>query len=140
MLPNELVASAAEQAEILQRYRRIAVVGLSSKAHRPSHGVARYLLDHGYTIIPVNPSEREIFGLPCYPNLAAIPGPIEIVNIFRDPAAVPAIVEEAITVGAKVIWMQLGASHLAAAQRARAAGLAVVMERCIKVVHAQIRL
>ena len=127
----------AELLRILKGYKRVAVVGLSANPLRPSHFVAVYLRSKGYEVIPVNPRETEVLGRKSYPSLKEIPGPVEIVDIFRDPSAVPGIVEEAIAVGAKVVWMQLGVVHEAAAERARAAGLAVVMDRCIKIEHAR---
>jgi uncharacterized protein len=126
-----------QRRRILERYRRIAMVGLSSNPFRPSHFAALYLLAEGYDVIPVNPREPSILGHTCYPSLAAIPGGIDVVDIFREPAAVPAIVEDAITVGAKVVWMQLGVIHEAAAARAQEAGLEVVMDRCMKIEHAR---
>ena len=129
--------TAYDRLRILERYRRIAMVGLSSNPFRPSHFAAIYLLSEGYDVIPVNPRESEILGRKSYPSLAAVPGPIEVVDIFREPAAVPAIVEEAIAAGAKVVWMQLGVIHEEAAERARAAGLEVVMDRCMKIEHAR---
>ena len=128
----------ADRMRILERYQRIAMVGLSSNPFRPSHFAAIYLLSEGYDVTPVNPREKEILGRKCYPTLRDVPRPIEIVDIFREPAAVPAIVEDAIAVGAKVIWMQLGVVHLEAAARAREAGLQVVMDRCMKIEHARI--
>jgi uncharacterized protein len=125
------------EIEIIQQYRRIAVVGLSANPYRPSHYVAEYMAQHGYEITPVNPGQTEILGRKCYRSLKDVPQPLEIVNIFRDPSAVPAIVEEAIECGAKVIWMQLGVIHEAAAQRARDAGLIVIMNKCIKIEHAR---
>jgi predicted CoA-binding protein len=122
-------------AEILQQYHRVAVVGLSPTPYRPSHFVAEYLIEHGYEITPVNPKESEILGRKCYPSLKDVPQPLEIVDIFRDRAAIPAIVAEAIECGAKVIWMQSGLVHEAAARQARDAGLQVVMDRCIKIEH-----
>ncbi len=122
-------------AEILRQYHRIAIVGLSPNPLRPSHGVAAYLDRQGYEITPVNPKESEILGHKSYPSLKDVPQPLEIVDIFRDPAAIPGIVAEAIECGAKVIWMQLGLVHEAAAQQARAAGLDVVMNHCIAVEH-----
>jgi predicted CoA-binding protein len=116
---------------ILQEAHTIAVVGLSSKRFRPSHGVAEYLQRSGYRIIPVNPSEEEILGEKCYPDLDSIPGPVDIVDIFRRSEYVPDIVEAAIRKGAKVVWMQEGVIHEEAARRAEAAGLSVVMDRCI---------
>lgn len=129
--------SAAARLNILSKYRRIAMVGLSSNQFRPSYFAALYLLAEGYEVIPVNPREKSILGQVCYPTLAAIPGPVEVVDIFRDPSAVPGIVEEAIAVGAKAIWMQLGVIHEAAAERARNTGLEVVMDRCMKIEHAR---
>ena len=136
---TEFATTDAERYQILQQYRRVAIVGLSSTPYRPSHFVAVYLAEHGYDITPVNPRENEILGRKCYPSLKEAPQPLEIVDIFRDPAAIPGVVEEAIECGAKVIWMQLGLIHEAAARRARDAGLAVVMDRCIKIEHARFR-
>lgn len=129
--------TAAQRIAVLQRYRRIAMVGLSGNPYRPSHFAAIYMLAEGYNVIPVNPREQTILGQTSYPSLAAIPEPVEIVDIFREPKAVPGIVEEAIAIGAKVIWMQLGVIHLEAAQRARDAGLEVVMDSCVKIEHAR---
>ncbi len=129
--------TAFQRLRILETYRTIAMVGLSSNPFRPSHFAAIYMLAEGYRVIPVNPREQAILGQPSYPSLRAIPGPVEIVDIFREPSAVPAIVEEAIAVGAKVVWMQLGVINLAAAERARAAGLEVVMDACVKIEHAR---
>ena len=122
---------------ILERCRRIAMVGLSANPFRPSHFAAVYLMAEGYDVIPVNPREQNILGLKCYPSLTAIEGSVDVVDIFREPAAVPPIVEEAIAVHAKVIWMQLGVIHEPAAERAQAAGLEVVMDRCMKIEHAR---
>ena len=129
--------TAADRLRILETYRRVAMVGLSPNPFRPSHYVAIYLLAEGYDVVPVNPRENTILGRKSYGSLTEIPGPVEVVDIFRDPAAVPAVVEEAITVGAKVIWMQLGVIHEEAAARARAAGLEMVMDRCMKIEHAR---
>jgi uncharacterized protein len=118
-------------AEILQSARNIAVVGLSGKRFRPSYGVADYLQRAGYRIIPVNPLERELLGETCYPDLDAVPDPVDIVDIFRRSEFVPAVVEAAIRKGVKLIWMQESVSHPEAAQLAEAAGIAVVMDRCI---------
>lgn len=117
--------------EILETYKRIAVVGLSSNTWRASYGVSRFMQTVGYEITPVNPNENEVLGQKAYATLDEVPGPLEIVNIFRRPEFVPEIVESAIRRGAKVVWMQEGVIHEAAAQRARAAGLEVVMDRCI---------
>jgi predicted CoA-binding protein len=129
--------SASARLSILSRYRQIAMVGLSSNQFRPSYFAALYLLAEGYDVIPVNPREKSILGKTCYPSLSAIPQPVEVVDIFRDPSAVPAIVEEAIAIGAKAVWMQLSVIHEAAAERAREAGLEVVMDRCMKIEHAR---
>ena len=118
-------------AEILKTARTIAVVGLSPKRYRPSYGVAEYMQKAGYRIIPVNPQESELLGERCYPDLEAIPEPVDIVDIFRRSEFVPEIVEAAIRKGAKVIWMQEGVVHEDAARRAEAAGLHEVMDRCI---------
>jgi predicted CoA-binding protein len=118
-------------SEILHTSRTIAVVGLSGKRFRPSYGVAEYLKRVGYRIIPVNPQETEVLGEKSYPDLDSVPVPIDIVDIFRRSEYVPDIVEAAIRVKAKAVWMQEGVRHDAAAHRAEEAGLAVVMDRCI---------
>ena len=125
----------AELQALLSHSQTIAVVGLSPDADRDSHRVARYLLDRGFRVIPVNPRAALILGQTCYPSLSDIPFPIDIVDIFRAPEAIPAIVDEAIAVGAKVVWMQLGLKHEDAAARARDAGLTVIMDRCVKIEH-----
>ena len=121
--------------KLLATAKTIAVVGLSPKESRPSNMVARYLIDAGYTVIPVNPGQEEILGLDCYPDLSSIPTPVDIVDIFRRSEDVPPIVDEAIAIGAKAIWMQEGVIHTEAARTAKAAGLVVVMDRCLKTVH-----
>jgi uncharacterized protein len=118
-------------SEILHSCRVIAVVGLSAKRFRPSYGVAEYLQRAGYKIIPVNPLETEVLGEGAYPDLDSIPGPVDMVDIFRRSEYVPEIVEAAIRKGAKAVWMQEGVIHEAAAERAEEAGLSVVMDRCI---------
>ncbi len=120
---------------ILRESKTIAVVGLSPNAERDSHRVARYLQGQGYRIIPVNPNADEILGERSYPNLTSVPEPIDVVDIFRRSEAVPEIVEEAIKVGAKAVWMQEGVLHEEAAARARQAGLRVVMDRCMMKEH-----
>lgn len=117
--------------EILRTYRIIAVVGLSSSVWRPSFGVTEYMQSVGYTIIPVNPNETEVLGEKAWPSLEAVPGPIEIVNVFRRSEHLPGIVDSAIRVGAPVVWAQEGVAHPGAAETARRAGLEVVMNRCI---------
>jgi predicted CoA-binding protein len=125
-----------EVTKILQNYRVVAVVGLSADPGRPSYQVAQYLQQHGYRIIPVNPGCQEILGEKCYPGLKDIPFPVEVVDIFRKVEAIPAIVDEAIAVGAKAIWLQLGLEEPLSAQKARQAGLQVVQNRCLKIEHA----
>ena len=118
-------------ASVLRSARTIAVVGLSSKRYRPSHGVAEYMQSSGYRIIPVNPFETEVLGETAYPELDRVPGTVDIVDIFRRSEFVPEIVDAAIRIGARAIWMQEGVVHEEAAAKARAAGLEVVMDRCI---------
>jgi predicted CoA-binding protein len=134
---SEFATTPLERYRILERYSNVAMVGLSSNPYRPSHFAAMYLLAEAYNIIPVNPREQEILGRKCYANLREIPEPIEIVDIFRPPEAVPPIVEEAIAIGAKVVWMQFEVIHYEAARRAREAGLEVIMDHCMKVEHAR---
>jgi predicted CoA-binding protein len=117
--------------DLLESSKVIAVVGLSSRTSRPSYGVSRYMQSAGYRIIPVNPGETEILGERCYARLEDITEHVDIVNIFRRPEAVPEIVESAIRIAARAIWMQEGVENEAAAARAREAGLFVVMDRCI---------
>jgi predicted CoA-binding protein len=117
--------------EILETYKTIAVVGLSSQKYRASFGVSQYMQKSGYRIIPVNPHESEVLGEKAYPSLDDVPEPFEIVDIFRRSEYVPDVVEAAIRCKARVIWMQLGVVNDGAAERARAAGLEVVMDRCI---------
>jgi len=127
-------------AEILGEARTIAVVGLSAKRSRPSHGVAEYLQRAGYRIIPVNPNITEALGEKSYASLDAVPEPVDIVDIFRRAEHVPDIVEAAIRKGAKTIWMQEGVVHEDAARRAESAGLTVIMDRCILKDHRRLGL
>jgi len=117
--------------EILEKYKTIAVVGLSSEPWRASYSVSQYMQEAGYRIIPVNPNETEVLGEKAYPTLDDVPEPFDIVDIFRRPEFVPDIVEAAIRLRAKAIWMQFGVGNQAAAARARAAGLDVFVEQCI---------
>ncbi len=133
-----MLTNFAEIKEILKQAKTIAVVGLSPKANRPSHDVARYLKAAGYTIIPVNPGQSEILGEKCYPSLADIPQQVDVVDIFRRPEEVGPVVDQAMEIGAKVVWMQEGIVNEEAAARARAAGLTVIMDRCLKVDHANL--
>jgi uncharacterized protein len=121
--------------EILQHAKTVAVVGLSDNPLRPSHGVAAYLLDHGYRIIPVNPQIESALGEKAYPSLLDVPERIDIVNIFRRPEFVEEVVDQAIQLKVPVIWMQEEVVHEEAAQKARQAGIYVVMDRCILVEH-----
>jgi predicted CoA-binding protein len=123
---------------ILTDYKRVAIVGLSADWSRPSNFVAKYLLEHGFEVVPVNPKYDEILGQPCYPDLSAIPTPIDIVDLFQRADRVPPFVDAAIDIGASVVWMQLGIVHEAAAEKARKAGLEVVMNRCIKIEYARL--
>lgn len=123
------------EEKILRDYRTVAVVGLSPDRERPSHLVAGYLKAHGYRVIPVNPNAPRVLGLKSYPSLSAIPVPVEVVDIFRKPEAVMPVVEEAIKIGARAVWLQEGVVNQAAAERARQAGLLVVMDRCMAKEH-----
>jgi uncharacterized protein len=123
---------------LLERTRTIAVVGMSDNPDRPSHYVAQFMRERGYTIIPVNPCYREIDGLKCYPNLRQVPGPVDMVNVFRRPGDIPPIAEDAVAIGAGSLWIQLGLVSEAAEAIAEAAGLDVVMDQCIKVEYARL--
>ena len=129
-------ATPDEARAILTSARRIAVVGHSDNPARDSYRVGRYLAAHGYEVFPVNPTARSSPDLTFYPDLASVPPPIDVVDIFRKVESIPAIVDEAIRVGARVVWMQLGLAHNEAAEKARAAGLQVVMNRCMMRDHA----
>lgn len=124
--------------KILQEARTIAVVGASEKPWRDSNSIARFLKHKGYTVYPVNPNYREIDGEQCYPDLASIPAPIDIVDVFRQPSAVPEIVKEAVAIGAKTLWLQYGVVHEQAAAEAERSGLQVIMDRCIAVDYRQL--
>ena len=130
------ISAIKEIREILHESSVIAVVGLSDRPERPSHRVARYLQNQGYRIIPVNPKLRgPVLGERPYPDLESVPGPVDIVDVFRRAEQVPEVVEAAVGIGAPVVWMQLGIRHQAAAERAEAAGVRVVMDRCMKLEH-----
>lgn len=135
----KIIDTAGERLEILEKYKNIAMVGLSSNPFRPSHFAAIYLLAEGFNVIPVNPRESEILGRVCYPSVteAAKVHAIDVVDVFRASKDVPPIAEETIAVGAKVLWMQLTVINDIAAQRAVAAGLDVVQDRCMKIEHAR---
>jgi len=126
---------------ILHDCRRIAVVGISAEWHRPSFFVGKYLLEHGYTMIPVNPRYTEVLQQPCFPDLvtaARAAGPIDLVDCFRKSGEIGPLADQAIAIGAKCLWMQLGVVNQDAKDRARAAGLDVVMDRCVKIEHGRL--
>jgi hypothetical protein len=123
---------------ILKQSKTIAVVGLSANWWRPSYFAAKYMQEHGYRIIPVNPQYQEILGEKCYASLRDIPEKVDIVDCFRTSDEIPPIAEDAIAIGAKVLWMQLGVINHEAAEKARKAGLEVVMDRCVKIEHARL--
>ena len=137
-----VVDDIAGLRRILTRLRVIAVVGLSADWYRPSYFAAKYMQDHGYRILPVNPAYRDVLGEPCYPDLAAARDgagvAIDIVDCFRRPADIPPIARDAVAIGARVLWMQLGIRNDEAARIALDAGLDVVMDRCVKIEHARI--
>lgn len=133
-----MIDDVAGLRRILMQNRTIAVVGLSANWHRPSYFAAKYMLEHGYTVIPVNPAYREVLGQKCYASLREVPQPVDIVDCFRRAEDIPAIADEAIAVGAKVLWLQLGVINREAVRKAEAAGLDVVMDRCVKIEHARL--
>lgn len=123
---------------VLRQSRTIAVVGLSADWFRPSYFAAKYMQEHGYRIIPVNPKYPEILGEKSYPNLAAIPEPVDIVDVFRKPADATAIAEEAVAIGAKTLWLQIGVINEEARKIAENSGLTVIMDRCVKIEYARL--
>jgi predicted CoA-binding protein len=126
---------------LLHEHRRIAVVGISAEWHRPSYFVGKYLLEHGYTMIPVNPKYRQVLGQTCYPDLAAAAagaGSIDMVDCFRKSEDIGPLAQQAIAIGAKCLWLQLGVHNAEAATAARAAGLEVVQDRCVKIEHGRL--
>jgi predicted CoA-binding protein len=126
------------EIEILDNYRNIAMVGVSPRPDRPSYGVAAYLIEHGYNVIPVNPIATEILGRKCYPDLESVPEPVEVVDVFRRPKDALEIAEQAIKIGAKALWLQEGVINEEAAARAREAGLLVVMDHCMFKEHSRL--
>lgn len=123
---------------ILRDSRTIAVVGLSANWYRPSFFAAKYMKEHGYRVIPVNPQYAEVLGETCYPSLRDIPHAVDMVDCFRRSEEIPALADEAIAIGARVLWMQLGVTSAAARAKAEAAGLEVVEDRCVKIEHARL--
>jgi predicted CoA-binding protein len=134
-IPENFNSNSDVVAHILRGAKTIAVVGLSANPVRASHGVAEYLKSAGYRIIPVNPNETEVLGEKAYARLEDVPGPVDIVDVFRRAEEVAAVAESAIGIGAKVLWMQLGIENAEAAERALAAGLVVVEDSCLMVEH-----
>ena len=133
-----IVDDIAGLRRILLQSKVIAVVGLSPSWYRPSFFAAKYMQEHGYRAIPVNPNASEILGETCYPSVAAIPVPVDIVDCFRQPGEMPDLARAAVAKGAKVFWMQLGLRNDEAARIANAAGLDVVQNRCVKIEHARL--
>jgi predicted CoA-binding protein len=133
-----IVDDIAGLRRILARSKTIAIVGLSANWYRPSYFAAKYLQDHGYRVIPVNPNYAEVLGQRCYPSVTAIPEPVDVVDGFRKPEEMVALAREAVAKQASVLWMQLGIRHEEAARIANDAGLDVVMDRCMKIEHARI--
>ncbi len=123
---------------ILKENRVLAIVGLSANWHRPSYFAAKYMLEHGYRVIPVNPQYQEVLGQKCYASLRDIPEKVDLVSVFRKTADVLPVAEDAIAIGARVLWQQLGVRNEAAAAKARAAGLETVMDRCVKIEHGRL--
>jgi predicted CoA-binding protein len=135
---RKMIDDIAGLRRLLQDTRTIAVVGVSANWHRPSHFAAKYMLDHGYTVLPVNPAYTEVLGQKCYPSLRDIPGGVDLVDVFRRPQDVLPVVDDAIAIGARAIWFQLGVINMEAVHRAEAAGLQVVMDRCVKIEYARL--
>ena len=127
--------SDKEMKEILLSAKTVASVGLSSNQEKESYWIAAYLKEQGYRIIPVNPTATEILGEKAYPDLSSVPEKVDVVQVFRKPEDVPPVVEEAIKIGAKVVWMQEGISHEESAKKAREAGLQVIMDACMRATH-----
>ena len=132
------MSTIAELRRILKTNHTIAVVGLSADWYRPSYFAAKYMQEHGFRIIPVNPKYDEVLGEKCYPNLQAIPEPVDIVDVFRKPDDCAPIAQDAVAIGAKVLWLQLGVVNEEAARVAEAGGLEVVMDRCVKIEYARL--
>jgi len=133
-LPDHIGPSEEIEA-ILRKCRKIAVVGLSPKEYRDSNRVARYLMEQGYEIVPINPGQREILGKTCYRSLKDIPFQVDMADLFLNPTRVPLAVDQAIKIGVNAVWMQLGVVHNEAAEKVRQVGIRVVMDRCIMVEH-----
>ncbi len=137
-MTEDTTADIATLRRILRTGKTIAVVGLSAEWHRPSYFAAKYMQEHGYRIIPVNPRYAEILGERCHASLETIDVPVDIVDVFRRTEDVPPIADQAIAIGARCLWQQIGVKNVGAAERAAAAGLDVVMDRCVKIEHARL--
>ena len=135
---GQIIDDIAGLRRVLALSRTIAVVGLSANWYRPSHFAAKYMQDKGFSIVPVNPAYAEVLGERCYPDLASIPRPVDMVDCFRKPQDIVPIAREAVAIGAKVLWMQIGIRNQEAARIALDAGMDVVMDRCVKIEHARI--
>lgn len=133
-----MIDDIAGLRRILKEHRVIAVVGLSANWYRPSYFAAKYLQEHGYRVIPVNPQYEEVLGERCYRTLRDIPEPVDVVDCFRRAEEIPAILEDAIAIGAKVLWQQLGVRNMDAVAKAEAAGLEAVVDRCMKIEHGRL--
>jgi predicted CoA-binding protein len=136
-LPPYVTDDIAGLRRVLSDNHTVAMVGLSANWYRPSFFAAKYLQEHGYRVIPVNPAYEEVLGERCYPNLAAIDGPVDVVDCFRRAEDIGPIADEAIAIGARVLWMQLGVVNVDAARKAHDAGMEVVMNRCMKIEYAR---
>jgi predicted CoA-binding protein len=123
---------------VLRETRTLAIVGLSADWYRPSYFVGKYMQEHGYRIFPVNPKYQEILGEKCYPDLLSLPGPVDLVDVFRKPADCAPIAQDAVSIGAKVLWLQIGVINEDAKRIGEAAGLTVVMDRCVKIEYARL--
>ncbi len=132
---DDINPTPEEIREILQKSKKIALVGLSPKENRPSNMVAKYLIEHGFDIVPVNPGQKEILGKKCYSSLADIPFDVDIADLFLNASRIPDAVDQALDRGIRVIWMQLGIYHREAGEKALGSGATVIMDRCIKVEH-----
>lgn len=132
------MSELATLRRVLGETRTIAVVGLSADWFRPSYFAAKYMQDHGYRIIPVNPKYAEILGEKCYPDLRSIPEPVDLVDVFRKPADAPAVARDAVAIGARFLWLQIGVLSDEAVQIGQSAGLTVVMDRCVKIEYARL--
>lgn len=133
-----LIEDDAGLRRVLYDCRVVAVIGVSARSDRPSHHCSRYLMDQGYTVIPVNPALDEVLGVTCYPDLASIPVKVDMVNVFRKSEDVPPFAAEAVRIGARCLWLQLGIANDEAAAQASAAGLDVVQNQCIKMEHSRL--